>query len=125
MVYYGKALDHTILPALNEIASEQSSPTQSIKEKSQQLMEYVAIYPNAYIRYYASNIIFNIDSDAAYLVAKKAQSRVAGYYHLSFDPKLIKNIPFNEAIHIECYTLMHIVSSTAKAEVSGIFTILK
>ena len=44
MVYYGKALDHTIL---NEIASEQSSPTQSIKEQSQQLMEYVAIYPNA------------------------------------------------------------------------------
>ena len=45
MLYYGRALDHSILPALNEIASEQSSPTQSTKEKAQQLMDYVATYP--------------------------------------------------------------------------------
>ena len=32
-------------------------------------MDYLATYPNAYIRYYASDMILNIDSDAAYLVA--------------------------------------------------------
>ena len=121
MLYYGRALDHTILPALNEIASEQSSPTQSTKGKAQQLMDYVATYPNAYIRYYASDMILNIDSDAAYLVAKKSRSRVAGYYHLSSDPKIKKDIPLNGAIHTECKTLRHVVSSAAEAEVGGIF----
>ena len=55
-LYYGRALDHTILPALNSIASAQSAPTQNTKKATQQLMDYVATYPNAYLRYYASNM---------------------------------------------------------------------
>ena len=84
-------------------------------------MDYVATYPNAYIRYYASDMILNIDSDAAYIVAKKSRSRVAGYYHLSSDPKVTNDPPLNGAIHIECKTLRHVVSSPAEAEVGGVF----
>ena len=47
-------------------------------------------------------MILSIDSDAAYLVAKKSRSRVAGYYHLSSDPKIKKDITLNGAIHTEC-----------------------
>ena len=32
-------------------------------------MDYAATFPNTYVRYYASDMILNIDSDAAYLVA--------------------------------------------------------
>ena len=63
-------------------------------------MDYIATYPTAYIRYHASQMILNIDSDAAYLVAPKARSRVAGYYPLSCDPQLQPNPPLNGAIHI-------------------------
>ena len=41
-------------------------------------MDYVHTYPNAYIRFYTSDIILHVDSDAAYLVAPKARSRIAG-----------------------------------------------
>ena len=120
-LYYGRALDNTILPALNEIASEQAQPTQKTMEKAQRLMDYVHTYPNAYIRFHASDMILNIDSDAAYLVAPKARSRVAGYYHLSSNPLISKHPTLNGAILVECKTLRHVVSSAAEAETGGVF----
>ena len=75
-LYYGRALDNTTLPALNEIVSEQAQSTQQAMEKAQCLMDYVITYPNNYIRYYASDRILNIDSDAAYFFSPKANSEV-------------------------------------------------
>ena len=40
-LYYGRAIDYTILPALTEIASVQSQPTKKTEEKAQQLMDYL------------------------------------------------------------------------------------
>ena len=96
-------------------------------------MDYVNTYPNAYIRYYASDMVLHIDSDAAYLVAPKARSRVAGYFHLSDNPRnfmsetRISDISktrkptLNGAIHVECKTLRHVVSSAAEAETAGVY----
>ena len=120
-LYYGRAIDYTILPALNEIASEQANPTQQTKQKAQRLMDYVHTYPNSYIRYKASDMILHIDSDAAYLVAPKARSRVAGYFHLSDNPSQGSTPMLNGAIHVECKTLRHVVSSAAEAETAGVY----
>ena len=120
-LYYGRAIDYTILPALNEIASEQANPTQQTKQKAQRLMDYVHTHPNSYIRYKASDMILHIDSDAAYLVAPKARSRVAGYFHLSDNPSQGSTPMLNGAIHVECKTLRHVVSSAAEAETAGVY----
>ena len=111
-LYYGRVIDYTILPALNEIASEQAHPTQRTKEKAQRLMDYVNTYQHAFIRYKASDMILHIDSNAAYLVAPKARSRVAGYFHLSDHPSK-QHANLNGVIHVECKTLRHVVSSAA------------
>ena len=97
-MYYGRALDNTILPALNKISSTQAQPTQKTKEKAQRLMDYLNTYPSAYIRYYASDMVLHIDTDAAYLVAPKARSRVAGFFHLSNHPNITKNPKLNGPI---------------------------
>ena len=120
-LYYGRAIDASILPAINEIASAQSQPTQKTAEKTQRLMDYLHTYSNAYIRYYASDMILHIDSDAAYLVAPKARSRVAGYFQLTDHPNITRHPKLNGAILVECKTLRHVVSSAAEAEVAGIF----
>ena len=120
-LYYGRAIDYTILPALNEIASEQAHPTQKTKQKAQRLMDYVNTYKEAYIRYKASDMVLHIDSDAAYLVAPKARSRVAGYFHLSDHPSKTQHPTLNGAIHVECKTLRHVVSSAAEAETGGVY----
>ena len=96
-------------------------PHKKTQEKAQRLMDYVYTYPNTFIRYYASDMVLHIDSDAAYLVAPKARSRVAGYFHLSNHPNNKSKNTLNGAVHVECKTLRHVVSSAAEAETAGVF----
>lgn len=62
---YAQALDSTMLPALNEIASTQANPTQATLEKCKRLLNYPLTYPNAYICFHASDMILHVDTDAA------------------------------------------------------------
>ena len=120
-------MDNTIHTALNDIAASQASPTQKTKDATIMLMEYLHTHHNAEIRYEASDMQLYVDSDAAYLVAPKAKSRISGYLHLgdlyianyNLEPTL------NAPVHIECQVLKHVVSSAAEAETSAIFLNMK
>ena len=59
----------TILPALNEISQQQSKPTMKILEKCQRLFDHVATHPHISIRFYVSDMVLHIDSDAVCLVS--------------------------------------------------------
>ena len=87
-------------------------------------MDYAATYPNAKLRYFASDMILHVDSDAAYLVQPGARSRIAGYYILNNYPPPAPIIPRrapNAPILIECKTLRNVVASAAEAETGGLF----
>ena len=117
-------MDNTIQCALNEIAISQAQPTEKTKEATKKLMDYLYTHPDAKIRYNASDMQLHIDSDAAYLVAPKAKSRVGGYFYLSdkFTPSLKQFTPkLNGPIHIECHLLKHVVTSAAEAETSALY----
>ena len=73
-LYFARAVDNTILPAINDIAAQQAKPTENTLKKIQMLMDYVNTYPNPKIHFYASDMILHVDSDAAYLVGPKAKS---------------------------------------------------
>ena len=120
-LYYARALDSTMLPALNQIASQQAQRTQRVMKKIQRLLDYANTHPNAYIRFYASDMQLMIDSDAAYLVLPKARSRIAGYFRLGNKPSNKYKYKDNGAVLIECHTLRHVVSSAAEAETKGVF----
>ena len=66
-------------------------------------------------------MVLHVDSDAVYLVAPKAKSCIAGYFHLTNHPNVTKHPKLNGAILVEYKTLQHVVSSSAEAEVAGIF----
>ena len=85
-------------------------------DKAQRLMDYAVTYPDAYLRYYASDMVLHCDSDASYLIMSKVRSRHASFFYFKTD-----NEQLNATIHIECKTLKHVVSSTAVAETGGIF----
>lgn len=117
LLYYGRATDSTMLPALNEISTQQSKPTEKTLKATNHLLDYAATYPLAIIRFYASDMILAVESDAAYLVLPAAKSRIAGYFHMTnSDLKLL-----NGAILVECQTLKHVVASAAEAETGGLF----
>ena len=123
LLYYARAIESPILPALNEISHRQASPTANTLNKCKMLLDYCASHPNGKVRYKASQMILNVDTDAAYLVLPGAKSRIAGYYYMAEHPKASKtpNPTLNGAIHVECKTLKHVVASAAEAETGGIF----
>ena len=116
-LYYCRAIDCTISTTLNDLAQQQSQPTVTTREKCNRLMDYLATYPNAFIRYHASDMILNVDSDAAYLVLPNARSRIAGFFHLTNKVDPIRNGP----LLVECKTLRHVVTSAAEAETSACY----
>ena len=63
-LYYGRAVDLTVPPALRSIASEQASVTENTEKKCTQFLDYLATHDNARIRYHASDMVLNIHSDA-------------------------------------------------------------
>ena len=99
----------------------QAKPTIKTKQKSQRLVDYINTYPNIYIRFYASDIILQVDRDAAYLVTPKARSRITGYFYLSDHSNITKHPKLNGAILVECKTLRHVVSYFAESKVAGIY----
>ena len=119
ILYYARALDNTLLPALNTIAASQSKPTKTTKKQCNRLLDYLATYPNVYVWYHASDMQLVIDSDAAYLVEPQARSRIAGYFQMNTGN--LDTTFTNGAIHIECKTLRHVVASLAEAETAGVF----
>lgn len=120
-LYYARALDGTLLPALNTAGTTQALPTQATLAQIQRIQDYAATYPDVVLRFYASDMILHVDSDAAYLVLPKARSRIAGYFRLENEIRKNRHSPPNGAILIECKTIKHVVSSAAEAETNALF----
>ena len=120
-LYYGRAVDNTILTALSSIGSEQAKPTESTEKRAYQLLDYLATHPNAKIQFRASDMILNIHSDASYLSETKARSRIAGVLFLGSIPTDNKPIILNGFIHVISNILKCVVASAAEAELAGLF----
>ena len=121
-LYYGRAQDPTILPALNEISNNQASPTVLTREACDHLLDYLYTHPDAIIRYHASDMILCIVSDAAYLVLPNARSRCATLYTLTDLPTSTPPNPKpNGPVHVLCKTIRGVPASAAEAETGGLF----
>ena len=121
LLYYTRAVDPTMHSGLNEVSITQAKPTQQTLAKCLRLLDYVATHPNATIRFHASDMILNIDSDVAYLVLPRARSRLAGHFFLSSDASPTRQAPPNGPILTKCRTIKHVVSSAAEAGIAALF----
>jgi hypothetical protein len=83
LLYYARAVNSTILPALSSLATEQAKPTQKTIEKVKQLLDCCATQEEAIITYSARKMILCIHSHAGYCNKKNAQSRAGGHFFLS------------------------------------------
>ena len=80
LLYYVRAVGGTLMATLNELASTQTQGTQSTMQATKNLMDYFHTHSDAKIRYCASQIQLHRHSDASYLSASKARSRVGGAF---------------------------------------------
>ena len=111
----------TILCALSEIASQQTSPTEKTMERVNTFLDYMATHPETKIRYHASDMVLNCHSDASYLTATKARSRAGGLFFLGSLPKDNDPIKLNGAILTLCTVLKCVAASAAEAELGALF----
>ena len=90
-------------------------------KRCRHFLDYMATHLNAKLRYYASDMVLNVHSDASYLSSHNARSRAAGYYFLGSVPKNRQPIKLNGAIHVLCTVLKLVASPTAEAELGALF----
>jgi hypothetical protein len=67
---------------LNDIATEQTKATAKTQAATNQMLDYLAIHPDATIRYHSFNMVLLIHSDASYLSVSNARSRLGGLFFL-------------------------------------------
>ena len=118
--YYARAIDSSILVALNKISQAQTAPTFHTLRLCYHLFDYCATYPNTRIRFHASNMFLHVDSDAAYLDGSTDKSRVAGYFQLVHQHPFPTNF-VNGIIFVDCKTLKHVAASSAESETAAAF----
>ena len=63
----GTFLVYSRAMALSIIATEQTQGTHTTKEKAEHFLTYAALHPNTTIKFYKSDMILKIQSDASYL----------------------------------------------------------
>ncbi len=118
LLYYGRAVDSTILTSLSSLATEQAKPTQKTRETVKQLLDYCAMQEEAIITYSASKMILNVHSNAGYLNEKKACSQAGGHFFLSNNDT---SPPNNGAILTNATIIQAVMSSTAEAESGALY----
>jgi len=83
----------------------------------------MATYPNAAVRFHASNMILHVHSNAVYMALPEAQSHAGGYFYLSSKPNKTNSnkIPLNGAIRNKCSTICNVMGPAAEAEVGRLY----
>jgi hypothetical protein len=121
LLYYGRAIDSTLLVAVGTLALAQAEGTKATANACKQLLNYCATHPDAVVRFRASDMCLHIDSDASYLLEPKAWSRMGGIFYLSDQPPTMRSpdtpsAPLNGAIHIVSNILRNVMASAIEAE---------
>ena len=115
VLYYARDVDGTLMSTLNELASAQFKGTQANIQATKKLRDYFHTQSDATIRYCASQMQLHIHSDASYLSASKARSRVGGHFILSEKCNPTSQTKHNGAVLVVGAILKNVMASAAEA----------
>ena len=79
-LYYARAIDTKMLPALGSISTQQAAPTEKTMQKLKQFLDYAATHPDAIITYRDYGMVLAAHNDASCLSETKARSRAGGHF---------------------------------------------
>ena len=117
-LYYGRAVDSTMLTALSAIASAQAEPTEDTMARCKLFLDYAATHQDAIITYHASDMVLAVHSDASYLSEPKGRSRAGGHFFLSSD---VADPLDNGAVLNLAQLIKAVMSSAAEAELGALY----
>jgi hypothetical protein len=64
LLYYGHAVDATMLPSIGTITTQQATPTQATIKDLTQLLNYCATHPDAIVRFTKSDMLLHVPRPA-------------------------------------------------------------
>ncbi len=118
LLYFGRAVDSTILVGLSSMAAAQSKPTANTLSLVKWLLDYAATNPDTILTYEKSNMVLAVLCNASYLSKPSAQSWLGGHFFCSSN---IEDPPDPDAILNISKILKAIMSSAAKAELGALY----
>jgi hypothetical protein len=117
-LFYGRAVDSTLLMPISAIASQSAKPTTDTMAQTRQLLDYLATQEEAVLTYSRSDMKLAVHSGASYLSEPQACSRAGGHFFLSYDEKVPRN---NGAILNIAHIIKHVMSSATEAELVALY----
>eukprot|EP00804_Cyclotella_cryptica_P005134 CCRYP_011529-RA/>CCRYP_011529-RA protein AED:0.46 eAED:0.46 QI:0/-1/0/1/-1/0/1/0/318 len=117
-LFYGRAIDSTLLVPLRAIASQSFAPTTDTLKQTHLLLNYLATQEDAILTYKHSNMKLAIHNDASYLSEPKARSCAGGHFFLSFDETIPRN---NGAILNIAHIIKNVMSSATEAKLAALY----
>ena len=117
-LYYGRAVDSTMLTALSSIASNQAEPTKETMDNIKLFLDYAASHQDAILTYQASDMVLIVHSDSSYLSKPTAQSRAEGHFFMSSG---VANPHNNGAVLNIAQLIKSVMSSAAEAELGALY----
>ena len=79
----GRAVNNKLLVALSAIGAQKTAATEETAAAIEQLLDYVATYPNDGILFRKSDMALALHIDAGFLNESRARSRVGAHIFLS------------------------------------------
>ena len=118
VLFYGRAIDNTLLVTLNSIGTQQTAAIEVTNEAVNQMLDYLATYPNDGIVYRSSDIILAAYSDAGFHNEIKGRSRAGAHIFISEDDP----IPHcNGPIMSISQVIKFVMTFTAEAKLAALY----
>jgi hypothetical protein len=117
-LYYGRAVNSTMLTTLSAIAATQAEPTKDTMMQCKQFLDYATTHQDAIITYRRCDMVLVMHSNASYLSEPKASSHAGGHCFLSADTADPKD---NGAVLNLAKIIKAVMSSAAKVVLGTLY----
>ena len=118
MLFCSRAVDDTMLTAVNHISSDQARPTESVMAGATRLLQYAASYPANKLVYHACDMQLCVQSDASYHSRSGARSVAGG---LLYCGNVDDTTTINGALLAVSCIIPTVCASVAEAEYAACF----
>jgi hypothetical protein len=120
-LFYSRAVDVTMLTAVNDLASPGGPPTERMLAMADRLLAYAATHPDNELRFYESDMILEIQADASYLSRSNARSVAGGIVYLVTKGVVGPAAQPNGAVSALSQAIDVVVASVGEAQYGAVF----
>ena len=122
LLYYDRAVHNRLLVGLSAIGTQQAAATEQTAAAIDQILYYIATYPNNGITYRASDMILAAHSDDGFNNESKARSCAGAHIFLSENDPMPE---WNGPILTIAQIIKFVMSSAAEAELGALYITAK